>query len=64
MPCKSPKPASKSIHSSVVRGVLKQMTSVASLGDDGVPDVVSAFRGEFIMLKNQFAPPKHPGLTG
>ena len=62
-PCKSSKPASKSIHFSVVRGVLKQMTSVALVGDDVVLDVVIAFRGELIML-DQFAPPKHPGLTG
>jgi hypothetical protein len=44
-PCKSSKPASKSIHFSVVRGVLKQMTSVALVGDDVVLDVVIAFRG-------------------
>ena len=38
-PCQFPKSLSKSLHSSVVRGMLKQMASGASLGDDGVADV-------------------------
>ena len=38
-PCQFPKSLSKSLHFSVVRGMLKQMASGASLGDDGVADV-------------------------
>ena len=39
IPCKSSMPLSRSIHSFVVRDILKQMASVALFGDDGAFEV-------------------------